>query len=983
MNYIIKFFLLCIAFNLVQLSSASEIHLTEDAKTKNSYLTLLTKQEKDFLKSHPLIRVHNETDWPPFNYSKKGKPQGYSIDYMNLIAEKGGFDVEYVTGPTWNGFLEMMKGGSLDVMLNIVKTPERQSYLLYTSPYADNPNAILSKRKTPFNSIESLFGKTVAIPKGFFTEEILRKKYPKIKLLTVKNMLETMKAVVFGNADAAIGELAVFNHLLNEHMMTDLAISGEAKMGDPELSLLNLATRKNLPILASILKKGVDSISIEENKNLQEKWFSARPKVKKIELTLEERNFLKSNPVLRVHNETDWPPYNYTKNGVPLGFSIDYMNLIAEKGGFKVDYISGPTWNGFLELMKEGALDVMLNIVKTPERQEYLLYTPPYADNPNAILSKLDKPYKTIESLFGKTVSLPSGFFTEEILRKHYPEINLLLVNNVLEAMKAVTFGKADAALGELAVFNHLLTEHLMSDLAVSGEAKMGDPEYSLLNIATRKDLPILAAILSKGVESISAADKKELQNKWLNIETQITEDTINLEELNLTALSKEEAQYLSSKTEIRMCVDPNWMPFEQINKNQEYVGIGAEVMQIISKRINKPIVLIPTETWSETLDNFKDQKCDVIPMAANTPSRQPLMDFTTPYINESFVVATTEDKFFIQDSQELSNLKLGVVSDYALTELLKQSNPDIEIIHVESAVEGLRKVQNNELFGYIDALPSIAYTIQKNRMLNLKIAGRLEFDIALSLATRKDEPVLQSIMQKTLGDIGEEKIRSIVGKWITIKIEQSFDRRKLIYIILFFIIIFAIVFYKNRSINKINRQLEISHKEIAKKNKLLEEFAVTDNLTKLYNRYRLDEVLTTESSRANRFSSTFGVVMMDIDHFKSVNDAHGHHMGDAVLKEVANILNDQTRSTDTVGRWGGEEFLIVCSETSKDGIVAFAENLRKNIASFPFTLGEQKTASFGVTTYIKGEDIDLTIKRADRALYAAKENGRNRVEYL
>ncbi|MBL7002477.1 MAG: transporter substrate-binding domain-containing protein [Gammaproteobacteria bacterium] len=983
MSYIIKLFLLCFALSFVQLSHASEINLIENNKIKNSLTSLLSNKEKDFLKSHPIIRVHNETDWPPFNYSKKGKPQGYSIDYMNLIAEKGGFKVEYVTGPTWNGFLAMIKEGSLDVMLNIVKTPERLKYLLYTTPYADNPNAILSKKDTPFKSIDSLFGKTVAIPKGFFTEEILRKKYPEIKLLTVKNMLEAMKAVAFGNADAALGELAVFNHLLNEHMMTDLSISGEAKMGNPEYSLLNIATRKNLPILASILRKGVDSISIEERKGLQQKWFSKKPEVKEIKLSLEEQNFLKSHPVLRVHNETDWPPYNYANNGTPLGFSIDYMNLIAKKTGFKVDYISGPTWNEFLEMMKEGTLDIMLNIVKTPERLEYLLYTPPYADNPNAILSKRDKPYETIESLFGKTVSLPKGFFTEEILRKHYPEIRLLTVKNMLEAIKAVTFGKADAALGELAVFNHLLTKHLMSGLAISGEAIMGDPEYSLLNIATRKDLPILASILRKGVMSISTVDKRELQNKWLDIETKKTESSLPLVDVNLTSLSTAEASYLSSKQAIKMCVDPNWMPFERINENGEYVGIGAEIMQIISKRIDKQVVLIPTQTWSQTLEKIISNECDILPMAVNTRSRQSTMNFTNPYINESIVVATTEDKFFIQDSQELSSHKLGVVNEYAFSDMLKKYNPGVEVVPVKSAEEGLRKVQNNELFGYVDALPSIAYTIQKNGMLDLKIAGRLEFDIELSIATSKADPLLQSIMQKSLDDIGEEKIRSIVGKWITIKIEQSFDRRKLIYIILFFLIIFSIVFYKNRSINKINKQLEISHKEIAEKNILLKEFAVTDSLTKLYNRYRLDEVLMTESSRANRFSSDFGVVMIDVDNFKSVNDIHGHHIGDDVLKEFAGILNTHSRSTDTAGRWGGEEFLIVCSETNKDGIMAFAENLRKNIASFPFTLGEQQTASFGVTNYKKGEDVDLTIKRADRALYAAKANGRNKVEYL
>lgn len=301
-----------------------------------------------------------------------------------------------------------------------------------------------------------------------------------------------------------------------------------------------------------------------------------------------------------------WPPFNYAENGKPLGFSIDYMDLIAKKTGLKVKYVTGPTWNEFLQMMKDGSLDVMLNIVKTPEREKFLLYTPPYADNPNAIVSKKGVAYQSIESLFGKLVAVPKGFFTEEVLKKHYPQIRLYPVRNTLEAMKAVSFGKADAALGESAVLHHLIAAHMLSDLMISGEA-----------------------------------------------------------------------------------------------------------------------------------------------------------------------------------------------------------------------------------------------------------------------------------------------------------------------------------------------------------------------------------------NRSNRYPSKFGVIMLDIDNFKRVNDVHGHQIGDKILQEFADILKSHSRKSDIVGRWGGEEFLIICCETCEEGMLAFAENLREKIATYPFTLGEQKTASLGLSLYQKGEDIKDLVKRADSALYKAKEKGRNRVELL
>ncbi len=185
--------------------------------------------------------------------------------------------------------------------------------------------------------------------------------------------------------------------------------------------------------------------------------------------------------------------------------------------------------------------------------------------------------------------------------------------------------------------------------------------------------------------------------------------------------------------------------------------------------------------------------------------------------------------------------------------------------------------------------------------------------------------------------------------------------------------------------INKLRLYKEIifKTKELEEKNKLLEKLVDTDNLTQLYNRVKLDETLISETNRSKRFASSFGIILIDIDHFKEVNDTHGHQMGDTVLKEFAQILKSHSRKTDTVGRWGGEEFMIICPETEIEGILSLANALKEKISLYPFSLGEQKTASFGVTIYIKDEKIDTMIKRADDALYEAKKNGRDRVESL
>lgn len=158
------------------------------------------------------------------------------------------------------------------------------------------------------------------------------------------------------------------------------------------------------------------------------------------------------------------------------------------------------------------------------------------------------------------------------------------------------------------------------------------------------------------------------------------------------------------------------------------------------------------------------------------------------------------------------------------------------------------------------------------------------------------------------------------------------------------------------------------------------EKLAITDTLTRLSNRHRLEEVLSYEWTQIQRYARNLSVILFDIDDFKSVNDNHGHPAGDAALVEIARLFRRCVRSTDVAGRWGGEEFMAICPETDLSGAVALAECIRGELESNPIDGIGRKTASFGVAKLLPGETVDGLIKRADSALYAAKSLGRNRV---
>ncbi|HHT9136321.1 MAG TPA: sensor domain-containing diguanylate cyclase [Candidatus Wunengus sp. YC60] len=181
--------------------------------------------------------------------------------------------------------------------------------------------------------------------------------------------------------------------------------------------------------------------------------------------------------------------------------------------------------------------------------------------------------------------------------------------------------------------------------------------------------------------------------------------------------------------------------------------------------------------------------------------------------------------------------------------------------------------------------------------------------------------------------------------------------------------------------VNERTAELQQKQKELEELNKALEKQAITDALTEVYNRQKFHEMLTQEAKESRRYNTNLSLIMFDIDHFKLVNDTHGHQAGDAVLKEMAKLIGENIRDADLLARYGGEEFMILTSHTDRESAFALAEKLREKVRTAKFDGVLHITCSFGVTQFHDRDTIDSFLKRIDDALYKAKNNGRDRVE--
>ncbi|MBU4540389.1 MAG: GGDEF domain-containing protein [Firmicutes bacterium] len=182
------------------------------------------------------------------------------------------------------------------------------------------------------------------------------------------------------------------------------------------------------------------------------------------------------------------------------------------------------------------------------------------------------------------------------------------------------------------------------------------------------------------------------------------------------------------------------------------------------------------------------------------------------------------------------------------------------------------------------------------------------------------------------------------------------------------------------RIISRLVKFIRVVTEELEIANTEARRLAERDYLTQAYNRMKAHEFIENEIKRCDRYGLEFSIIMLDMDHFKKVNDTYGHNLGDEILIQLVKLIALEIRTIDMLSRWGGEEFLIIMPMTASDGAKITAERIRIVVEQTEFTRGLRQTCSFGVTAYKKGESLETLIDRADKALYEAKIKGRNGV---
>jgi len=459
----------------------------------------------------------------------------------------------------------------------------------------------------------------------------------------------------------------------------------------------------------------------------------------------------------------------------------------------------------------------------------------------------------------------------------------------------------------------------------------------------------------------------------------------------NLT-FSKQQQDYLQQKQVIKACVDPDWMPIEKF-EDGEYSGIGADYLKILQQKIETPIQVLPTKDWSESLVKAKIRECDIFLISMAVAPQQSFMNVTSPYLTLPVVLATKRDVMYVSQLSEIVDKKLGLLEGCDLAKTIKDANPNIEFIMAPSRQDGLQMVSNNEIFGFIENLYSLGHEIQKNYYGELKIGGNLGIEWNMGVATRNDDPMLYQIFQQAALSVTEHDKRNILNRWTAIEYVEDFNYQLLWQVVFGFVLLLMTFFFRHHQVVTHKAEITLKNNELAKINQELQSqksevqhHADHDFLTQLPNRKKVNELLLHAIEIAKRQQHKVAVLFLDLDEFKNINDTFGHSVGDQILMKTAERLKKRLRASDSVARIGGDEFLIILEDVKDTQMVDIIANTILNEIQKPIQIQDNQhinSTSIGIAFFPDdGEKATTLINHADKAMYHAKQQGKNTYQY-
>ncbi|NCP64978.1 MAG: transporter substrate-binding domain-containing protein [Paraglaciecola sp.] len=487
-----------------------------------------------------------------------------------------------------------------------------------------------------------------------------------------------------------------------------------------------------------------------------------------ITLSDEEQRWVAENPVLMVAGTRDWPPYEYeSEQGEYRGIAAEILARVCEKVGLK-PRVSLDRWENLLPKLQRGELQIAPAMTPSTQRQQDFVFSSAYLSSHIGIfVAANDKRELNMTNLDGLRLVLTRGHYLATELPKRFKNIKYVEVNEPLDGLSAISLGRADAFIGNQGVVEYLSNRYFPGDIRLAGFYERAPVELAF-GLSKKADNTILLGLLQKGLDSLSPRTIDDIKNRYLQDGGEAYAGDITL--------TAKERDWLNEHPEIRLGIDPAWLPFEAVNQQNQYIGITSEFVGWLNRRLQVNMLPRTGLTWVETLQAYESGEIDVLPGITPTETRRNKFLFSQPYLSIPMVLVSREEEELVAGLQDLQGKTVAVVANYASMEYLQRDFPLITLQTYGTLEEALKAVSAGQADAVFDTLAAATYNIRSFGINNLKVASSTSYQFNLAFGVRKDWPELLSIINKALLKLPQSTRQSFYDRWVNVRTEQTTD---------------------------------------------------------------------------------------------------------------------------------------------------------------------------------------------------------------
>lgn len=777
----------------------------------------LTLKQQCFLLQLTDISVQNEMDYPPFNYSLNNQPTGFSVDYMKLIANKLGININWVSHKFWRDYIEQFKAGELDVLINIAINKQREPWLNYTERYVQISYAMAVNKSSQLNfkNFDSLNRYRIATVDQTTSGALATKVFKNSTILAYNSLDQAIQAIIDNKADAFVYAGAVIKHHIEKHNLNEINIISAPKFFRANPLNIAIATPKNNPMLRDIFNIAMNNINANKMINLRNKWHIVDSKRTPLGLSEEQESYLSQLKQLTVAGFDNNQPLNFMLDDSPKGYAIDILNNISALLELKIHYQQGEK-TSMRQALKDKKVDILLGASPKLASHNPFRFTQPFLTQRNIIvLSKAMTSTRWVHfsQLTDKTIAVIQDSAQHQYLETYYPHYDLIPVNNQQLANNAVSTGKADATIISESQAKYLVFSKQSENLQYQ---LLNMPNYNTYNthaIATHKDNTILHSIIEKALAAIPQERLQDIKKQWFNNQIPVNQYE--------SALTYKQRQWLLSNRHLNLYI-PNWhLPLGGATPDK-YHGVLADLTSYIQQQINY--------RWLTDDGNspYISQKTDaqVVVTTADNPQFKHTHVLSKAIHSDPIVMLSNNPEIkLLTSSEQIRHLKLGVFNHPPLPARLFSQYIQTNYESYNDMNRAIEALQNDRLDILFCPMSLCTYYMNQIQDKSIRIVGQTNFNQQIVFAVKRDYAPMVTIINSVLDNMSAQHKNATYQRWNyqsqTSSLNNYREIAKIFIIALIFLIVGLTIIDYFQRIDKA-QETEKNAKSIQKSNQAL-----------------------------------------------------------------------------------------------------------------------------------------------------------------